>query len=214
MKAFVSWSGGKDCMLAMHRFLKNQNNSVSHLVNMCENDNEYSRSHGIKKDFIKLQADSLGIKIIQEKIGESYEANFKKVISKLKSEGVTAGVFGDIYLEEHKVWIDGVCSDMEIEAVFPLWGNDTRKLLNEFISEEFKTMVVAIDNTKLSAEWLGRIIDHDFYKDIIKLGHIDACAEKGEYHSFVYDGPIFKSPISFATGKTYIKSRNTFIELK
>lgn len=214
MKAFVSWSGGKDCMLAMHRFLKDKENTVSHLVNMCESDKEYSRSHGIRNTWIKSQANSIGIELIQEKIGSSYEESFKKVISELKDKGVAAGVFGDIYLEEHKVWIDHVCSDMGIEAIFPLWGNTTKDLLKEFITEGFKTLVVAIDNTKLNRDWLGRVIDHKFYDDIIKLENIDPCAEKGEYHTFVYDGPIFNKPIDFKVGNEIIKKQNTYLELR
>ena len=213
MKAFVSWSGGKDCMLAVYRFLRNKSNSVSHLVNMCESDSEYSRSHGIKKNLIKNQADSIGIPIIQEKVGDLYETSFKNVISKLKPEGVTAGVFGDIYLQEHRTWIERVCSEMNIEAIFPLWGEDTKELLDEFISEDFKTIVVAIDNTKLSTEWLGRTIDSEFLKDIVKLKNIDPCAENGEYHSFVYDGSLFKKPVSFIKGETYSETKNTFLEL-
>jgi uncharacterized protein (TIGR00290 family) len=213
MKAFVSWSGGKDCMLALHRFLKNNSNAVSHLVNMCENNSEYSRSHGIKKSLIMDQADSIGVPIVQETIGNSYEANFKKVISELKLEGVKAGIFGDIYLQEHRTWIDRVCSEMNIEAIFPLWGEDTKGLLNEFISEGFKTIVVVIDNTKLSTQWLGRKIDNEFLNDIVKQENIDACAEKGEYHSFVYDGPLFKKPIPFIKGKKFTESQNTYLEL-
>jgi uncharacterized protein (TIGR00290 family) len=213
MKAFVSWSGGKDCMLALHRFLKNKDNEVSYLINMCENNSEHSRSHGIKKSLIKEQVCKIGIPIIQEKIDKSYEASLKKIIKQLKSKGITTGVFGDIYLEEHKTWIERVCAEMKIEAIFPLWGNNTSKLLKEFIEEGFKALTVSIRCDKLLVEWLGRELNTDFFKDIAKLEEIDPCAENGEYHSFVYDGPIFKSPVLFTKGEITTRDNHHFLEL-
>lgn len=214
MRAFASWSGGKDCMLAVHRFLSIPGNKVEYLINMCSNDGVYSRSHGIKKQLIKAQSECMKIPIIQPTTdSKEYANNFKKAIVELKEKGITTGVFGDIYLKEHRVWIEKLCEELNIKPIFPLWENDTKDLLKEFISEGFKTIVVAIDNTKLSTQWLGRTIDNDFLNDIVKLEHIDACAEKGEYHSFVYDGPLFKRPISFIKGNKYTESKNTYLEL-
>jgi len=214
MKAFVSWSGGKDCMLALYRFNKEKENTIVSLVNMSNAEGTHSRSHGIKNKLVKEQAKSLNIPLIQKATGRGdYEQNFKSVISKLKEEeNITTGVFGDIYLEAHRVWIDRVCSEMGIDAVFPLWEESTEELLKEFISEGFETVVVAINNTKLSKDWLGRKIDNQFLADIIKLDGIDPCAENGEYHSFVYNGPIFNSPLDIKLGNTYSEEKNTFIE--
>ncbi len=196
MKAFVSWSGGKDCMLALHRFTKTETNEVACLVNMCDDSGDYSRSHGLRKELIKSQADHMGLNIIQQKTDiRGYEVNFKEIIHKLKLEGVTAGVFGDIYLKEHRNWIERVCHEMDITPVFPLWHEGTKDLLEEFISQGFKTITVSINISKLSSEWLGRTIDYDFLDEISKLKDIDPCAENGEYHTFVYDGPLFKMPL-------------------
>ena len=213
MKAFVSWSGGKDCMLALHRFIKDKDNKVVCLVNMSNSEGTHSRSHGIKNNLVVEQAKSLEIPLIQKATERgNYESNFKDVISKLKSEGVTSGVFGDIYLEAHRVWIDRVCSEMGIEAIFPLWGESTEELLKEFISEGFETTVVAINNTKLGGDWLGRKIDNQFIEDILKLDGIDPCAENGEYHSFVFNGPIFNNSLNIKHGNTHSEESNTFIE--
>lgn len=213
MKAFVSWSGGKDCMLALHRFLKEKDNTVVCLVNMSNSEGTHSRSHGIKNKLVIEQAESLEIPLIQKATDRGdYENNFKEVINKLKAEGVTSGVFGDIYLEAHRVWIDRVCAEMEIEAIFPLWGESTEELLHEFIFEGFETTVVAINNTKLNIDWLGRKIDNQFLEDILKLDGIDPCAENGEYHSFVYNGPIFNKSLNIKLGNTYSEGTNTFIE--
>ncbi len=214
MKAFASWSGGKDCMLALYRYLQKPENSVECLVNMCDSDNEHSRSHGINKSWIQKQALSMGIPVAQP-ISDfgGYEKAFKEQISILKKSGVQAGIFGDIYLEEHRTWINRVCSEMEIEPVFPLWGEDTGDLLKEFIAEGFQTIVVAVNNQMLDEQWLARIINTEFYNDIINLNGIDPCAENGEYHSFVFDGPLFKKPVKFTHGEKYAKVNHLFLKL-
>ena len=215
MKAFASWSGGKDCMLALYRFLKEADNFVECLVNMCDADGIHSRSHGIDKSWIRKQAGLMGIEIVQPVSDfEGYEKVFKNQISELKEKGVEAGVFGDIYLKEHRVWIERVCAEMQIEAIFPLWGEDTEDLLKEFIAEGFKTLVVAIRNDILDNSWLGRIIDNKFLSEIKKLDGIDPCAENGEYHSFVFDGPLFSKAINIVVGDKYGAGNHNFFKLK
>lgn len=189
-------------MLALHRFMKDPANSVVSLVNMCDSEGERSRSHGIGKDWVKKQATQIGLPLVQPVSDRgSYEVVFKDEICRQKELGAQAGVFGDIYLEEHRVWINRVCREMGIAAIFPLWGEPTKDLLLEFIEEGFRTVLVAINTQKLDDSWLGREITKDFYKDIIGLDGIDPCAENGEYHTFVYDGPLFKEPVRFEKGK-------------
>jgi len=214
MKAFVSWSGGKDCMLALHRFLKNPKNKVDCLINMCNSEGTHSRSHGIKKQLIQVQANCMEIPIIQKATNkEEYAKKFKDIINELKNENIDTGVFGDIYLKEHRIWIEQLCNEMGIMPVFPLWETNTTDLLKEFINEGFKAIVVAINNIKLTNNWLERIIDNEFLDDVIQLKNIDPSAENGEYHSYVYDGPLFKKPVSFTKGKIHAETKNNFVEL-
>lgn len=202
-------------MLALHRFLSQDVNSIECLLNMCDEDGVHSRSHGIENRFITEQAAKMGIPILQPLSGRNnYEQNFKTAVLKLKEQGVVAGVFGDIYLKEHRDWIERVCADLEIEAVFPLWENDTTDLISEFVAEGFKTIVVAVNFEKLGKEWLGRIIDEQFVDDITKLDGIDPCAENGEYHSFVFDGPLFNQPITFEKGKIHQEEKHFYLEIK
>jgi len=214
MKAFVSWSGGKDCMLALYRFVQNPTNEVVSLLNMCDDDSNLSRSHGLTRDLIARQASCMNVRIAQQTTSrDNYEEQFKKAISQLKDEGVTAGVFGDIYLMEHRTWIERVCSDMEIEAIFPLWVCNTKDLLREFIDAGFKALTVSVHIDKLPQTWLGRELDNDFFNDITKLEGIDACAEEGEYHSFVFDGPLFSQPVSFIRKSTSEHDNHYFLEI-
>ena len=214
MKTFASWSGGKDCMLALYRTLQNSEHEVAYLVNMCDTDGEHSRSHGIKKSFIAEQAAALNIPIIQETTDfKGYETCFKSVINNLKKEGVAAGIFGDIYLMEHRTWIERVCMESGIQPIFPLWKNDTKELLKEFIDAGFRTLTVAVNTDKLNENWLGRVLDISFYNEITTMESIDPCAEDGEYHSFVFDGPIFSNPVSFSKGRVTKKNNHSFLEL-
>lgn len=198
MKAFVSWSGGKDCTLALNRYLKNNSKTDVCLLNMCDAHSDQSRSHGLHKDMIALQAQKMGIALFQQPTDAAgYEKAFKTQISELKTLGVTVGVFGDIYLMEHRTWIERVCNEMQIEAIFPLWEVNTKTLFQEFIDEGFKALTVSVRCNMLPQSWLGRELNADFLTDICQIPNADPCAENGEYHSFVYDGPLYSEPVLF-----------------
>jgi diphthine-ammonia ligase len=215
MKAFVSWSGGKDCMLALHRFLQDPANEVVSLVNMCDDQSNRSRSHGLSTDLLIRQAAAMKLRLTQKRSNSTqYEHNFKSVLSELKLEGVTAGVFGDLYLTEHRVWIERVCKEMGIEAIFPLWENDTKALLAEFIELGFEAVTVSVRECLLPESWLGRRINASFFQDITALEGVDPCAENGEYHSFVFNGPLFKSSVAFEEKQRYRSNAHIFLEME
>ncbi|MFV9646535.1 MAG: hypothetical protein ACNYWU_11995 [Desulfobacterales bacterium] len=118
VKAFVSWSGGKDAALSYYRAMKNFH--VTHLLNMVAEDGQISRSHGIRTDILRLQAEAMGLTIVQPKSSwETYEAEFKKALSGLKGRGVEAGIFGDIDLDAHREWVERVSKESGMEAVLP-----------------------------------------------------------------------------------------------
>lgn len=214
MKAFVSWSGGKDCMYALHTFLKNEGNEAVCLVNMCEAGGEKSRSHGLSRALIAAQAEAMNIPLVQQPIeNNNYEQSFKNVITCLKTQGVTAGVFGDIYLEAHREWIERVCREMNITPVFPLWQIDTLALMRGFIADGFKTIAVAVRKEKLPKSFLGKLLDTDFLTDISAIPNTDPCGENGEYHTFVFDGPLFRQAVSFAIKREYEDEKHWFLEL-
>lgn len=201
MKVFVSWSGGKDCLLACYRIMKRPDIEVACLLNMLTETGECSLSHCLPADLLRDQANMMGISMLQRKASrKEYEAEFKKAIADLKVQGVEAGVFGDIDLWAHRDWLERVCREMEIQAFFPLWDAKREDLLEEFIAAGFKSRIVVTDAAVLGEEWLGCEIDRDFMDKMKALPHVDACGEKGEYHTFVYDGPIFSAPVSFRDG--------------
>lgn len=214
MNVFVSWSGGKDCMLALHRTLKTGSHRVLGLLNMCDRDTNLSRSHGLKKELLQRQAAAMSIRLIQQETGgKDYEKDFKAAIAELKKEGLEGGVFGDIYLMEHRTWIERVCNEMGIEAIFPIWGDTTDKLARELVSEGFKPLLVAVRKEPLPQSYLGRIFDAQMISELEAMPGVDICAENGEFHSFVIDGPIFQQPVAVETGEQYFDNNHWYLPL-
>ena len=214
MNAFVCWSGGKDSTISLYIAMKNRNIKIKYLLNMVSEDGIFSRSHGINSTLLNLQAQAIGIPVVQRRTTwENYESEFKKVVTELKNKDIQAGVFGDIDLQEHRDWVERVCKDTGIKPILPLWKKEREELMNEFVSSKFKATVVATNADFLGKEWLGREVDNKFIDDLTKLGDIDLCGEKGEYHTFVFDGPIFRKPVEFISGEKVLKEEHWFLEL-
>ncbi|MDL2124074.1 MAG: diphthine--ammonia ligase [Deltaproteobacteria bacterium] len=213
VKTFVSWSGGKDAALSYYRVMGDFH--VTHLLNMVAEDGRISRSHGIRTDILRLQAEAMGITIVQPRSSwETYEAEFKKTLSGLKGRGVEVGIFGDIDLEEHREWVKRVSRESGMEAVLPLWGEKKREnLIEELIETGFEAVIVAIKKNVLGPEWLGRRIDYDFVKDISKIKGVDISGEGGEYHTFVVSGPIFKKRINILKSEKITRDRHCFLDI-
>lgn len=214
LKAFVSWSGGKESSLACYR-ARTKGIQIVCFVNMISEDGSYSRSHGISSELLRIQAEAIGIPIVQRKTTwQIYEEEFKDAIMQLKKEGINAGIFGDIDLQEHRDWVERVCKECGIKPLLPLWNEDREKLLREFISSGFKAIVCSTNSEFLDKDWLGSEINNDFIIKLKQLGSVDICGEKGEYHTFVYDGPLFKMPLKFKVGEKILKEKRWFLELK
>lgn len=215
MKVFVSWSGGKETSLSCYRVMRRKDIEVVYLLNMISEDGKHSRSHGISSNLLRLQAEAIGIPIVQRRTTwKTYEKNFKKAVSDFKKEGIQAGVFGDIDLQEHRDWIERVCKEIGIKPILPLWKRGREDLLTEFIKVGFKAIVIATNADFLGKDWLGREINKKFIDELKVLGKVDLCGENGEYHTFAYDGPIFKKPIKFDICREILKEKHWFLELK
>ncbi len=213
-KVFVSWSGGKDSALACYNAIKNDKVKVAYLLNMLSENGTHSRSHHLSVAVLRSQAEAMGIPIVQRQAGwGGYEEEFKSALAVFKEEGVEAGVFGDIDVQEHRDWVERVSSESGLSAMLPLWQRSREALMAEFISLGFKAVVVTVKLECLGREWLGRHLDKDFVRQIKQLGTVDLCGENGEYHTFVYDGPLFRRPVEFAMGRKVLKDKHWFLEL-
>ena len=190
----ASWSGGKDSCFACWK-AASQGLKVSHLLNFINTDSTRAMSHGLDRKLIALQAQAVGLPILQQEVTwETYEAGFKAALDKLKLKGITGLITCDIYLQEQKDWIDRICGESGNKEVLPLWGVDSDRLLADFIKADFKAIVVSVKAEFFGKEWLGREVDSNLISELNQL-NIDVCGEAGEFHTFVYDGPMFKKPI-------------------
>lgn len=207
MKAFVSWSGGKESVFSLYKARQNPDINVVSLLNMVSEDGRHSRSHGIGSGLLRLQAEALGIPLIQRKTSwQDYEQEFKNVLTEFKKEGINTGIFGDIDFAAHREWGERVCGESGIKPLFPLWQRQREHLLKEFIEAGFETLVVATMADLMDSGWLGRRIDKEFVKDLKELGGVDLSGEAGEYHTFVVAGPGFQKKINIL--KTEKAKRN------
>ena len=214
MKSVCLWSGGKDSCFACYK-AKSMGHNIASVFNFVNPKSNGSLSHGLSGEIIQRQLAAVDIPFLQKSMPkEGYRQAFMGLVNEWKAQkGIEAIVFGDIYLQEHKDWIDKVCDELKVKAILPLWGKDTGKLIAEIISSGFKAIVVSTRADLLGPEWLGRQIDEKFIKEIKALGNIDLCGEKGEYHTFVYDGPLFKKSVEFITGKKSLRDNRWFLEL-
>jgi len=213
-KAFASWSGGKDCCLALYR-AKKEGLDIRYLFNMINKDNQRSKSHGVRAVVIKEQAKAMGIAIIQQPTtDDDYEAVFVKALQKFTRQGIEVGVFGDIDFNEHREWIERVCKAAAITPHLPLWLEDQTKLMEEFIGAGFKSVVITVKTDLLGKEFLGRTIDKQFLTDIAALNKgITPCGEAGEFHTLVIDGPIFEKRLDLTKTEIVSHLEHHFLEI-
>jgi uncharacterized protein (TIGR00290 family) len=199
---FASWSGGKDSCLALHRMIRARHPCTS-LFTMIDESGKHSRSHGLYPDALAAQAKAMGIPILMTRASwEGYEAQFKKNAEVFKAQGVLHGAFGDIDLEPHREWVERICTESGLIAHEPLWYGARRELVNEFISAGFRAVIIVVDTNQMPIKFLGREIDDGLVGELEAIG-VDACGENGEFHTFVYDGPLFRHRVDFTTGTIF-----------
>ncbi|MBP1970553.1 uncharacterized protein (TIGR00290 family) [Virgibacillus natechei] len=193
-KVALSFSGGKDSCLALYQ-LQEQNIDVACLVTTVWKRNQQTVAHDEKRDRIKDQAESFNIPVhFIETDFDTYKTDFVETLKELKRLFAIDGVaFGDIYLKGHREWGEEVAKEAELKAFYPLWSKkaDALDLLREFVLLDFKAEVIKVDATKLPQEWVGRRLDEAFIQAIMQQ---DVCpmGESGEYHTTVFDGPVFR----------------------
>lgn len=191
MKAFVSWSGGKDSMLALWR-ARQAGIEVAVLLNMIDEEGVRSRSHGLPAEVLRAQAWAMDLKIVQPRASwDSYETAFKDALRSLAGEDIKLGVFGAIDGESNRQWVARVCAECGIVPRLPLWKAPRGGLLQEFVDRGFKAVTCVVNTRKLNPSWLGRTLDLDFLREIRTLPGVDPSGEGGEYHTLVLDGPAF-----------------------
>lgn len=209
IKSVFNWSGGKDSSLALYHILNEKKYDVSCLMTTVNSKFDRISMHGVRKELLYAQGESIGLPVKEIRLPEmpsmsEYDSIMKKVLTQLKKDEITHSIFGDIFLEDLKQYREQKLSEVGLKGHFPLWKRDTKELVYEFLDLGFKTIVVCVKSELLGQEFAGRVIDKDFLKDLPP--GVDPCGENGEFHTFVFDGPIFKKPIDFSIGEKVYKT--------
>jgi uncharacterized protein (TIGR00290 family) len=206
--AIFNWSGGKDSALCLYHVLQDDSLKIKTLFTSVNECFQRISMHGVRVELLKKQAESLHLPLRCMMVSEmpsmrEYDNQMERNMSEARAEGITHSIFGDIFLEDLREYRERQLSRVGMEGIFPLWQQPTSLLLDEFISLGFKAIVVCVNQRYLDESFLGREIDESFKNDLPE--GIDPCGENGEFHSFVYDGPIFSNPIECEKGETVFK---------
>lgn len=207
-KSVFSWSGGKDSSLALYHVLKNKTHDVDLLLANINSFRNRLSMHGVRRELIEAQARSIGIplsfvELPAQPTMKEFDQLLGSKLNHLKEQGIEEVIYGDIFLEDLKNYRVNQLKALGLKAHFPIWGRDTTELVNEFIGVGFKAIVVCVKSDFMNESFVGRIIDKSFLADLPE--NVDPCGENGEFHSFVFDGPIFKNKIAFKIGEKIYK---------
>lgn len=204
MNCTFYWSGGKDSALGLYHILRESEYHISNLLTTLSSSTARITMHGVRQDLLERQAASIGIPLEQVMLPENasmsvYNDVMQRAMASLKAQGITHAVFGDINLEDLRQYREQQLAQAGMQAVFPLWGRPTDELVREFIRLGFKAVVVSANARLLDASFTGRLLDEAFLQDL--PAGVDLAGENGEFHTFVFDGPIFKEPVRYRLGE-------------
>jgi uncharacterized protein (TIGR00290 family) len=206
------WSGGKDSAMALHALLQRTDVHVAALLTTVTEAYDRISMHGVRRELLVQQAESIGlplheVRIPPQCVNSIYEARMEKALRIHYAEGIRIVAFGDIFLEDLRMYREKNLARIGMTALFPIWKHDTRELIREFHEHGFRAIAACVDPKVLDRSFAGRELDEAFFRDL-PTG-VDPCGENGEFHTFVFDGPIFRKPIPVRAGE--IVERNSFI---
>jgi len=212
MKIAFSWSGGKDSTMALHELIT-KNSAVSTLLTTITGDYDRISIHGVRRSLLIEQAESIGLPleevlIYKESTDEDYGTKMKAKLSSLKINGISTVAYGDIFLESLREKRISLATSVGIDCIFPIWKRDTTELANTFIKLGYKAIITCIDSHVLGKEFVGREFDSYLLSDLPEK--VDPCGENGEFHTFVYNGPIFKKKIRLSKGEVVLRENRFY----
>jgi uncharacterized protein (TIGR00290 family) len=212
----VAWSGGKDSSMALYEIQRSGHYEIAALLTTVTAGYDRISMHGVRQKLLEQQAEALGLPLHQVFISinatnEEYDSKMREAVELYQGKGVETVVFGDIFLEDIRAYRERNLSKVGMRGLFPIWKRDTSELVRTFIKLGFKAIVVCVDTKVLDQSFAGRMIDEEFLREL--PAHVDPCGENGEFHSFVFDGPIFKQPVRVAVGEAVRRDSFCFCDL-
>jgi uncharacterized protein (TIGR00290 family) len=212
----VSWSGGKDSCMALREIQRSSDLRVAALLTTITRDYDRISMHGVRRILLERQAVSLRVPLHQILISKGasnveYETRMGEAFAIYREREIDTVAFGDLFLEEIRAYREQLLTRHGMLGMYPVWKRDTLALIREFINLGFKTAVVCVDPEQLDPSFLGRLIDEDFLSQLPP--GVDPCGENGEFHTFVFDGPIFSDPVKFVFGERVCRDSFWFCDL-
>jgi uncharacterized protein (TIGR00290 family) len=206
------WSGGKDSAMALHALLQRNDIRITALLTTVTQGYDRVSMHGVRRKLLKRQAESIGLPLHEvlippQCVNPIYEARMEEALRAHYDKGVRTVAFGDIFLEDLRAYREKNLARIGMTALFPIWKRDTRELIRTFRSANFRGIAVCIDSKVLDRSFAGRELDEAFFRDLPPQA--DPCGENGEFHTFVFDGPIFHAPVPVRAGE--IIERDSFV---
>jgi uncharacterized protein (TIGR00290 family) len=210
------WSGGKDSAMALHTLLQRSDTHIAALLTTVTEGYERISMHGVRRELLERQAQSIGlplheVRIPPQCVNPIYEARIEEALHRHFDQGVRRVAFGDIFLEDLRAYREKNLSRIGMTAIFPIWKRDTRDLIRSFQANRFRAIAVCVDSKVLDPSFAGRELDESFFRDLPP--HADPCGENGEFHTFVFDGPIFHAPIPVRAGEVVNRDGFVFCDL-
>ncbi len=209
--AVFNWSGGKDSALTLYQILKEGSFDIETLLTNVNGHHQRVSMHGVRVELLELQAKHLGLPLQMLSLAEQptmdeFDELTLQTYQAFAKKGINRAIFGDIFLEDLRQYRDELLDRAGFKCIYPLWKRDTTELVHEFIDLGFKTITVAVKSELMDDSFVGRVIDYDFLEELPE--GVDPCGENGEFHTFTFDGPIFREPIPFSMGEKIHRSYN------
>lgn len=208
------WSGGKDSTLSL-MYLRERYEIYGLLTTFTEG---YDRvtMHGVRRQLLEAQTHALGERLLSMTIrpccsNAEYDAQMRAILLELKSQGITKIASGDIFLEDVRRYRQECLSELGLELLTPLWGRDSRALIEEFLELGFRAITVCVSARWLDERFVGQELTQEFLHKL--PSSVDPCGENGEFHSFVYDGPLFRHPVRFRLGEKILRDEHYYCDL-
>jgi uncharacterized protein (TIGR00290 family) len=212
-RVVFTWSGGKDSAMALYELQMANSYEISALLTTVTEDYDRISMHGVRSALLEQQAESLRLPldkvyITRNASNEDYEARMRDKLLYYRSQGINSVVFGDIFLEDLRKYREDNLAQAGMQGIFPVWRRDTREMARTFIDLGFKAIITCVDSNVLDKKFVGRLFDERLLSEF--PDSVDPCGENGEFHSFVYDGPIFRERIRYEQGEIVLRDERFY----